>query len=117
MLHFLGLYTPDPQSAGIPPSAEDMDKMRRFVEQAMHEGWLIQTGPLLRGANNARVGLADGYFTVTGGSSERHEMGFALLRANSREEIIEKTKTFLNAAGGGQAELIEIMAPPPGGMV
>ena len=65
MLHFLGLYTPDRSAGQPPPSPEQMDKMRRFVEQAMQAGWLIQTGPIMRSPNNARVKLAGGAFTVT----------------------------------------------------
>ena len=37
--------------------------------------------------------------------------GFAILQANSREEVIEMTKRFLKVAGDGEARLRQIMEP------
>lgn len=111
MLYFLGFFTPEKPSSE-PPTPEHMETMHRLIRQATEEGWLVQTGPILRGPNNVCIRLADGSFTVTD-AAERREVGYALLRARSREEIVEKTKLFLSATGGGETELFEIMAPPP----
>ena len=35
--------------------------------------------------------------------------GFALLRANSREEAIERTKEFLEVAGDGESEILQVL--------
>jgi hypothetical protein len=35
--------------------------------------------------------------------------GYALLRANSREELAEHVRTFLDVAGDGTCEIIQVM--------
>ena len=39
--------------------------------------------------------------------------GFALIRATSREDAIQKTKEFLEVAGDGESELLEVLEMPP----
>jgi hypothetical protein len=42
--------------------------------------------------------------------------GFALIRAKSREDAIQKTKEFLEVAGDGESELLQVLEmPPPSG--
>jgi hypothetical protein len=39
--------------------------------------------------------------------------GFALLRANSREDLVKHIKSFLEVAGDGASEVIQVMDGPP----
>ena len=47
------------------------------------------------------------------GSSLMPAAGYALLRAGSREELAQHIRKFLQIAGEGTCELIEVMEPPP----
>jgi hypothetical protein len=65
----------------------------------------------LPSAKGARVRLSSGKFTVTDGPfAEAKEIvgGFALIRANSKEEAIEHTKKFLKVAGDGESEIRQV---------
>lgn len=59
----------------------------------------------------------NGSFTVEDGpvpgSSLMPAAGYALLRANSREELVQNVKKFLQVAGDGTTELIQVMDGPP----
>ncbi len=114
---FLSLYTPATKPSGL-PSAEHMAKMGVLIEKFMKEDTLVYTGPLGKsGPGGVKVSLAKGDFTVALGpftdSVLMGASGFALLRAKSREEVIEKTKEFLEVAGDGQSELLEVLEMPP----
>jgi hypothetical protein len=39
--------------------------------------------------------------------------GYALLRADTREELVEHVKSFLAIAGDGTSEIIQVMDGPP----
>ena len=39
--------------------------------------------------------------------------GFALIRASSREDAVEKMKEFLQVAGDGVSELLQVLEMPP----
>jgi hypothetical protein len=39
--------------------------------------------------------------------------GYALLRANTREELVKHVKAFLEVAGDGTSEVIQVMDGPP----
>lgn len=47
------------------------------------------------------------------GSSLMPAAGYALLRAGSREELAQHIRKFLQIAGEGTCEIIEVMEPPP----
>jgi hypothetical protein len=114
---FLTLYTPAVNSSA-PPSPEHMAKMGALIEKYTRENTLVMTGPLGRsGPGGAKVRLDKGEVTiVTGPFSDSTLMaasGFALLRANSREDAIEKIKEFLHVAGEGVSELLQVLEMPP----
>jgi hypothetical protein len=116
---FLSLYTPATNPSG-PPSSEHMAEMGKLIEKFMKDGTLIYTGPLGKsGPGGAKVRLSKGDFTVTPGpfadSVLMGASGFALLRANSREEVIEKTKEFLEVAGDGESEILQVLEMPSEG--
>jgi len=47
------------------------------------------------------------------GSSLMPAAGYALLRASTREELAKHIRTFLEIAGDGTSEIIQVMDGPP----
>jgi hypothetical protein len=95
-----------------------MAEMGALIEKMTREETLVLTGPLGKsGPGGAKVRLAKGEVTVARGpfsdSTLMGAAGFALIRATSREDAIEKTKEFLKVAGDGESELLEVLEMPP----
>jgi hypothetical protein len=88
-----------------------MAKMGKMVEDGMKAGWRIATEGCLPSALGARVRATNGKLSVTDRPfTESKEVvgGFAILRANSKEEAIQLAKDFLNVVGEGECELRQI---------
>ena len=82
--------------------------MGKLVEEGMKAGWLLATEGCLPSALGVRVRRSGGELTVTDGPfAETKEVvgGFAILKADSKEEAIELAKTFLSHVGQGECEL------------
>jgi len=108
-MKFLSIYKTVERNA--PPSQEEMAKMGKLVEEGMKAGWLLATEGCLPTALGARVRNSNGKVTVTDGPfAEAKEVvgGFAILRANSKEEAIQLARDFLKVAGEGECELRQI---------
>jgi hypothetical protein len=108
-MKFLSIYKTAERTA--PPSQEEMARMGKLVEEGMKAGWLLGTEGCLPSALGARVRNWSGKLTVTDGPfTEAKEVvgGFAILRANSKEEAIQLAKDFLQVAGDGECELRQI---------
>ena len=89
--------------------------MGKRIEEAMRAGWLLSTEGCLPSARGARVRLWDGKFIVTDGPFiETKEVvgGFAIIQAASKQEAIERTRYFLQAAGGGETEIRQLYEAP-----
>jgi hypothetical protein len=109
-MKFLCLYKPS-KPEGTPPTQREMDEMGKLVEEGMKSGSLLATEGCLPSAKGARVRLSGGKYTVTDGPfTESKELvaGFALIRAESKEDAIEQTKNFLKVAGDGETEIRQI---------
>jgi hypothetical protein len=112
-MRFLCIYKPGKPEQ--PPTQEEMAGMGKLIEEAMKAGWLITTEGCLPTSLGARVRLSEGKFTVTDGPfAETKEVvgGFAIIRANSKQEAIELTKHFLEVAGGGESEIRQLYEAP-----
>jgi hypothetical protein len=108
-MKFLSIYKSVERNA--PPSQVEMAKMGKLVEEGMKAGWLLATEGCLPTALGARVRNSNGKVTVTDGPfTEAKEVvgGFAILRANSKEEAIQLARDFLKVAGEGECELRQI---------
>ena len=108
-MKFLSMYKSVEKN--VPPSQEAMAKMGKLVEEGMKAGWLIATEGCLPSALDARVRSTNGKLSVTDGPfTESKELvgGFAILRANSKEEAIQLAKDFLQVVGEGECELRQI---------
>ena len=108
MVQFLASYTPA-QRTGGPPSPEHMATMNKLVTDMTAAGVLVATGGFLPSAVGARISLSNGDFSVATGVQERPDVGFALLRGSSKEDVIESVKSFLKVAGDGTCELRQLM--------
>jgi hypothetical protein len=116
-MQFLSLYTPAAAPSG-PPSAEHMAKMGALMETMTKKGALIATGGLGRSDDafkltlkSGKLSAADGPFTDVFAKAS----GWALMEANSREELTPLIRQFLDVAGDGECEIMPVFGGPPPG--
>jgi hypothetical protein len=90
--------------------------MGKLVEDGMKAGWLIATEGVSFAATGVRVHKSTaGKITVTDGPfAEAREVigGYALLKAASKDEVVELTRRFLNAVGQGTCEIYQLYEMP-----
>ncbi|MFL6449773.1 MAG: YciI family protein [Bryobacteraceae bacterium] len=111
-MRFLSIYKAAERKT--PPTQEEMASMGKLIQEAMEAGWLLGTEGCLPTAMGARVRRSDGEVTVTDGPfTESKEVvgGFAILKANSKQEAIELAKHFLSVVGQGECELRQLYEP------
>jgi hypothetical protein len=118
-MKFLSIYKTVERNT--PPTQQEMAAMGKLIEEGMKAGWLIATEGCLPTALGARVRRSADQITVTDGPfAETREVvgGFAILKANSKQEAIELARQFLKIAGDGECELrqvYETQGTQPGG--
>jgi hypothetical protein len=113
-MKFLCIYKPAKPEGGL-PTPEDMARMGAYIEESMKSGVLLATEGCMPSAFGARVRRTDGKFAVVDGPfTEAKEVigGFALINANSKEEAVEITRSFMNIAGDGETEIRQIYEVP-----
>jgi hypothetical protein len=111
-MKILALYTPEKHNQ---PTPEMMAKMNAFIAELMQSGKLIATEGRKAGAPGMKIRMRKGQLSVTDGPfTEAKELigGFALMNVDSREETIALTKRFLDIAGDGESEIIEMFEAP-----
>jgi hypothetical protein len=114
---FLSLYTPAVKSSG-PPSPEHMAKMGALIEKSMKDGRLVHTGGLGKnGPGGAKIRLTKGDLSVALGpftdSVLMGAAGFALFRAESREAAAQYLREFMEVAGDGECQILQVLEGPP----
>ena len=115
-MRFLSIYKT--RERNTPPTPEEMAAMGKLIEEAMKAGWLLGTEGCLPSALGARIRREGTKVSVTDGPfTEAKELvgGFALLKADSKQEAIELCRKFLQVAGEGECELRQLYegAPSP----
>ena len=108
-MRFLSIYKHEERTT--PPTVEEMATMGKLVEEGFKAGWLLATEGCLPTALGARVRRSNGKLAVTDGPfTEAKEVvgGFAILKANSKQEAIELARQFLKVAGEGECELRQL---------
>ena len=113
-MRFLTHYTPANPHKG-PPDPERMAKMGAFMQASIKSGVLIATGGVMpSAANGMRIKLANGAFVVEAGSPSEVPQagGWAILNVNSPEHLKEVARQFLEAAGDGDVQVLEITQVP-----
>ena len=111
-MRFLSIYKTAERTT--PPTPQEMATMGKLVEEGMKAGWLLATEGCLPSKLGARVRRSDGKLNVTDGPfTESKELvgGFAILKANSKQEAIELARQFLQVAGEGECELRQLYEP------
>ena len=81
------------------PPAALMEEMGKLIEKFTKEGALVDTGGLAPSKDSFRMRLANGKLTtIDGPFAETKEVigGWAMLQANSKEEILRLTTEFLD---------------------
>jgi hypothetical protein len=113
-MRFLSIYKT--KEASGPPTPEHVATMNALIEEMTKAGALLGTEGCLPTATGARVRINGDRFTVVDGPfTEAKEVvgGFAILKANSKEEAVEMTKHFLQLAGAdGECELRQLYEAP-----
>ena len=108
-MRFLSIYKHEERAT--PPTTEEMATMGKLIEEGMKAGWLLATEGCLPSALGVRVRRSNGKLAVTDGPfTEAKEVvgGFAILKANSKEEAIDLARQFLKVAGDGECELRQL---------
>jgi hypothetical protein len=94
-----------------------MAKMGKMMEEMIKAGILVTTGGIMSRSTGMKVTLRNGSSSVedgpVAGSSLMPAAGYAVLRAKSREELVKHIRTFLELAGDGSCEIIQLMDGPP----
>jgi len=108
-MRFLSIYKTRERNTA--PTPEEMASMGKLIEEGMKAGWLLGTEGCLPSSLGARVRRDSARVTVTDGPfTETKELvgGFAILKANTKEEAIELCRRFLQVAGDGECELRQL---------
>ena len=113
-MRFISIFTHEPSDR--PPTEAEMATMGKLIEESMKAGWLIATEGVHFGTTGVRVHKsAGGKFMVTDGPfAETKEVlgGYALLKAASKEEVVELTRRFLDVVGQGTCEIYQLYEMP-----
>jgi len=115
-MRFISIFTHEPVNR--PPTETEMATMGKLIEEGMKAGWLIATEGVNFGATGVRVHKSTaGEVTVTDGPfAETKEIigGYALLKAATKDEVVQLTRRFLNAVGQGTCEIHQLYEMPAG---
>jgi hypothetical protein len=113
-MRFISIFTHEP--ANRPPTDAEIATMGKLIEDGMKAGWLIATEGVNFGGAGVRVHKSTGgKVTVTDGPfAETKEVlgGYALLKAATKEEVIELTRHFLSVVGQGTCEIYQLYEMP-----
>lgn len=115
-MRFISIFTHEPTDCA--PTQAEMEAMGKLVEDAMQAGWLLATEGVSFGATGVRVHRdKGGSITVTDGPfAEAKEVlgGYALIKADSKEHVVELTRNFLEVVGQGTCEIYQLYEMPAG---
>jgi hypothetical protein len=115
-MRFLMIFKPDAEAtkrneAGVPPTPQEIAQMGKLIEEMAKAGVLLSTEGCQSSSKGARVRRSGDRVTVTDGPfTEAKEIvgGFAIVKAKSRAEAIEWAKRFLDVAGNGESEILQL---------
>ena len=108
-MRFLSIYKSAERSTPLTP--EEMALRAKLAEAGMKAGFLLASEGCMPTSLGARVCRSGDSLTVTDGPfTEAKEVvgGFAILKANSKQEAIELAKNFLSLVGEGECELRQL---------
>ncbi len=92
-----------------------MAKMGAYMEASVKSGVFLATGGVAQSATGGmRATLYEGKFEVESAplkSTLRQAVGWAILNVESREHLVKVLREFLELAGDGESDAIEIFEP------
>jgi hypothetical protein len=115
-MRFMGLLRGS-QNSALPSSRELLEKMGQFMDEVAIAGPPLTADGIQPSWHAARVRLADGRMTVSGGSADdatndsaEPAVSYAMFEVKSISEAIEWTASFLRALGEGECEIRPVIA-------
>jgi hypothetical protein len=116
-MKFLLTYQQNPNAA--PPTPQQMAAIGAYTEKMVSSGVVKLTGGLVRPTRGIQIRCEQGKVSVTDGPfAETKELidGFALVEVKSKEEAIGLASEFMQIAGDGVGEILQVFdpGPPPG---
>lgn len=116
-MKFLMIFESDPSAP--PPSPETFAKLGAYMQRMLASGQVVMTGGVVRPSRGIKITNEGGKVTVTDGPfAESKELidGYAVVNASSKEEAIALSTEFMQIAGEGKGEILELFDPggPPG---
>jgi hypothetical protein len=106
-MRYLCIYKPAAKE-GVPPTRDDIARMGQLIDEMAKAGVLLSTEGCQPSAKGFRVRREKDKVTVVDGPfTEAKEIvgGMAVIKVNSKDEAVQWTKKFLNAAGDGESEV------------
>ena len=100
-----------------PPSPELIQKMGAFIVECIDKGILLATegfGPSSK--SDLKVRRTNGDYSVTDGPfTEAKEVigGFAIMKFDTREDLLHYTRRFMDIAGDGECEIHQLSDESP----
>ena len=118
-MRYMMLFKPDKDpEPGVSPCKQQVPEMAKLMDELRRKGTLLASEGLMPSNTGARVRLSDGKLTVRDGPfAEAKELvaGFAIVNVKSRDEAVELARRFLDIAGGGESDVLEVMEIPSAG--
>lgn len=116
-MKFLMTYAQNPDAP--PPTPEKMAAIGAYSQKNIESGVVVLTGGLVRPSRGIHVRCESGKASVVDGPfAETKELidGFALIEVPSRDEAVRVAKEFMELAGDGTGEILQVFegggAPP-----
>lgn len=113
-MKFLMTYAALPDAA--PPTPEQMAALSAFTERNIKAGIVVLTGGLVRPSKGIQIKSERGKVSVTDGPfAETKELidGFAVVEVASQAEALKIATEFMQIAGDGAGEILQIFEGPP----
>jgi hypothetical protein len=111
-LRVLVLHKADARAeAGVPPTAEEMAKMRAFTEEITKAGVLVSSEGFRPSAQGTRLHYTKGKRKIIDGPfTESKELiaGFCMMQVKSKAEALEWISRFANAYGDVEIDLLQL---------
>lgn len=116
-MKFLLTYQQSPNVP--PPTPQKMAEIGAFTQKYVQAGVVVMTGGLVRPSTGIHLRCESGKVSITDGPfAESKELidGFALVEVASREEAVRVASEFMQVAGDGAGEILQVFdpgGPPP----
>jgi hypothetical protein len=110
-MKFVSIWKYDPATKTGPPSEAEIAAMGTLIGEMLAAGVLVDTGGVSPTGLGLRVERSGAKTTVIDGPfTEAKEIvgGFAVFNVGSRAELLHWTNRFMDCAGDGACEVIEV---------